>query len=161
VQAEQQQQEYQRDKQQQHDQELRRAVSWRATWPHAGRPACAGDRLRCQLALHSLLCAAAAAHPAAHASAHPAGLQAQEQVEQQEQDAAIAARQKAVGGLAARQKAVGGLAALVAEPADLWAAAVQLVKTYTSVSGALGACACCRLSSPWPWLLVAADPRVR
>ena len=53
-------------------------------------------------------------------------LQAQEQEELQEQEAA----------LAARAAAIQGLAKMVADPQDLWQAAVQLARTYTSAAGA-------------------------
>lgn len=52
-------------------------------------------------------------------------LQAQDQEAQNEQDAAIAAR----------AAAIQGLANMVGDPQDLWQAAVQLAKTYTSAAG--------------------------
>ncbi len=54
-----------------------------------------------------------------------AGMQAQEQEAQREQEAA----------LAARTAAIQGLASMVGDPQDLWQAAVQLAKTYTSAAG--------------------------
>lgn len=52
-------------------------------------------------------------------------MQAQEQEAQHKQEEAVAAR----------TAAIQGLANMVADPLDLWQAAVQLAKSYTSAAG--------------------------
>lgn len=52
-------------------------------------------------------------------------MQAQEQEAQHELESA----------LSARTAAIQGLASMVGDPQDLWQAAVQLAKTYTSAAG--------------------------
>lgn len=44
----------------------------------------------------------------------------------------------AAAALAARTAAIQGLASMVGDPQDLWQAAVQLAKTYTSAAGKQG-----------------------
>lgn len=47
--------------------------------------------------------------------------------------------------LAARKAAVQGLASMVADPAELWQTAVQLMRTYTSLPGEVPLLCPCRM----------------
>lgn len=121
VQAEQQQAAHAKDRKRQQDEQLRQEVGAAGVCmcgpagitPHTGP-------------LH--------AHPAVQISVHavcvmPLRARLARQILEQEEQAEQAA------ALAARAAAVQALANMVAEPAELWAAAVQLVTAHTSASG--------------------------
>lgn len=133
VQADTQREQHAKDKQQ-HDQELlRKTVS---CW--AVRICFATGRNTTVVCVTTVL------------SLHP-GMQAQEQEAQHKQEEAVAAR----------TAAIQGLSNMVADPVDLWQAAVQLAKSYTSAAGGavcrhhhrLHLCSCCgheRTRQSWP-----------